>query len=93
MNWIFRLYLRKFLLIFFYDILVYNSSKTNHLSELEIVLLVLEMKRYSKYVFGASQIECLGYIIIIARVRTGRQKIQVLRGWHIPRALKQLGGF
>lgn len=54
MNEIFWPYLRIFVLIFFYDILVYSPSKDDHLSHLKITLDVLRShKLYAKKSFRA----------------------------------------
>ena len=41
-NKVLRTYLRKFVLVFFHDILVYSSSKEEHLDHLHKVLLLLK---------------------------------------------------
>lgn len=41
MNGVFKLYLRKFILVFFDDILVYNKSLEEHMEHLDVVLAVL----------------------------------------------------
>lgn len=49
MNEVFRPYLRRFVLVFFDDILVYSQSMEEHLQHLDIVLRVLcEHKLYAK---------------------------------------------
>lgn len=49
MNHTFRQQLRKFLLIFFDDILIYNRSREEHLQHLEAVLSILEEQQlYAK---------------------------------------------
>ena len=57
MNSIFRPYLRKFVLVFFDDILVYSQSLDAHLSHLRTVLEVLLshqiFAKQSKFVFGS----------------------------------------
>ena len=40
-NQVFRDYLRKFLLVFFYDILIYSSTMAAHVEHLEIVQSIL----------------------------------------------------
>lgn len=42
MNKVFHLYLRKFIAIFFDDILIYSKSKEEHLQHLQLTLSMLE---------------------------------------------------
>ena len=46
MNSIFRPYLRKFVPVFFDDILVYSKSMEEHLEQLELVLGILEQHHF-----------------------------------------------
>jgi hypothetical protein len=41
MNDVLRAYLRRFVLVFFYDILIYNTTWDEHLQHIQLVLLVL----------------------------------------------------
>lgn len=56
MNEIFKSVLRKFVLVFFDGILVYSSTLTNHLHNLEVVLQILQNNqlyaRFFKCSFG-----------------------------------------
>ena len=61
MNDIFRAYLRKFVLVFFDDILVYSKIRDQNLEHLKVVLQLLrthqlKVKR-SKCIFGATSVE------------------------------------
>lgn len=46
MNHVFRGQLRKFVLVFFDDILVYNRTLEEYLQDLEVVLLILEEQQF-----------------------------------------------
>ena len=64
----FRPYLRKFILVFFDDILVYNKNWEDHLSHLQAVFLKFYnitscLSRNKKCAFGQSRVEYLGHII------------------------------
>ena len=74
MNEVFRAQLRRFVLVFFYDILIYNRSFKEHLEHLQVLLELLRSKKLvtkeSKSVFDNDRIEYLGHIISKARVTT-----------------------
>nr|KYP63469.1 GPI ethanolamine phosphate transferase 1 [Cajanus cajan] len=67
MNDLFRPHLRKFVLVFFDDILVYSSNINNHLIHLKLVLELLTTNKffakYSKCVFAEPTIAYLGHLI------------------------------
>lgn len=48
MNEVFRSYLRKFVLVFFYDIIIYTKTWDEHLKNLEETLSLLEKKTNKK---------------------------------------------
>lgn len=90
-------YLRKCVLVFFNDIIVYSKDKEEHLLHLELVLQLLEQDQLfakrSKCLFGASHVDYLGYIISREGVTTNLKKIQAIKDWPPPRTLRQLHGF
>jgi hypothetical protein len=92
MNEVFRAHLRKFILVFFDDILVYSPTLGDHYQHLEIVLKLLRahqlVARATKCFFGHSQVEYLGHVITEHGVATDPLKIQAIVDWPIPTNLK-----
>ena len=66
-NDVFRPYLRRFVLLFFDDILVFSPALELHLQHLRTILeMLLQHQLYakrSKCVFGCSKVKYLGHII------------------------------
>lgn len=97
MNCVFKPYLKKFVLVFFDDILVYSPNWSIHLQHLALVFEVLQthslVAKQSKCVFGARELEYLGHIISDKGVATDPMKIQAVQDWPVPRNVKQLRGF
>ena len=90
MNEVFRPYLRKFVLVFFDDILVYSPDMKNHLLHLERVLTLMRQQelyaKLSKCTFGIAKVEYLGYIISGNGVETDPKKIEVIANWPEPQS-------
>ena len=67
MNSIFKPFLRKFVLVFFDDILIYNRSWKDHVQHVDRVLKLLQEKQLyaktSKCFFGIKEVEYLGHIV------------------------------
>ena len=97
MNEVFKPYSRKYVLVFFDDILVYSKGEEEHKEHLKKVLQVLvDHKLYakrSKCVFAASEVEYLGHVISSDGVKTVSKKIAAMVEWPKPQTLKALRGF
>lgn len=97
MNEVFQPYLRKFILVFFDDILVYNKTLSEHLTHLQLVLQYLKdhclFAKKSKCTFGTRQVQYLGHIINLEGVSTDKEKIECMLQWPVHTNLKGLRGF
>ena len=67
MNSIFKTFLRKFVLVFFDDIIIYSRSWKDHVQHVDRVLKLLEEKhlyaKTSKCFFGVEEVEYMGHIV------------------------------
>lgn len=97
MNYVFRDYLRHFVLVFFDDILVYNNTIQDHKDHLRKVLQLLRKEQLyakkSKCAFDQDKVEYLGHIITGEGVKTDPAKIETMLSWPVPKTLKALRGF
>lgn len=97
MNDIFKPYLRKFVLVFFDDILVYSHSEEEHDQHLRVVLETLVkhklFARQSKCKFASEEIEYLGHIVSREGVHADPSKVEAMVKWPRPKTFKALRGF
>lgn len=97
MNEVFRPYLRKFVLVFFDDILVYSKNLEDHLLHLEHVFSLMKQNalyaKLSKCSFGIARVEYLGYLISGTGVETDPKKIEVIASWPEPQSQKDVRSF
>jgi ribonuclease HI len=90
-------FLWKFVLVFFDDILIFNSSYEEHIQHLQLVfqqLQALEWKiKLSKCEFAKQSIAYLAHVITPAGVATDPQKVAAIVHWPTPASVKDLRGF
>jgi hypothetical protein len=89
--------LRKRVLVFFDDILVYSRSYQDHVLHLEQVFQLLKKHQWrvklSKCTFAKMEISYLGFIISEQGVAICPSKIQVAAKWPSPKSVKELKSF
>jgi hypothetical protein len=93
MNYIFKPFLQKFVLVFFYDILIYSKSWEDHVRHVDKVLQLLkEQQLYakpSKCFFGVKEVEYLGHIVS----HEGVKEVDYLGQMHSQERMKMLRPF
>ncbi|XP_042016453.1 uncharacterized protein LOC121764507 [Salvia splendens] len=97
MNAIFQPLLRKCVIVFFDDILIYSPTIELHSSHLEAVLELLHANNFfvklSKCSFCSMSVEYLGHIIDEGHLKADPTKIQAMTAWPKPGMVRQLRGF
>lgn len=89
MNLIFAHLLRKGVLVFMDDFLIYSTSLSEHISLLQQVFDILRANQFYvklfKCSFAQQEVEYLGHTISGAGVSTEATKIQVVEQWPVPK--------
>ena len=97
MNSVFGKYVRKFVIIFLDDILVFSETMEEHLEHLCIVFELLRAHQLyvkeSKCTFAADHIDYLGHVISKEGVATDKEKTQAMEQWPTPTNATELRGF
>jgi hypothetical protein len=97
MNKVFASLLRKGVLVFVDDILLYSSTLADHVQQLRVVFQLLDdnklLVKRSKCSFAAQELEYLGHIISSRGVSTDPSKVLAVTNWAAPTTLKELRGF
>jgi hypothetical protein len=97
MNTLFADIIRKFVLVFVDDVLVYSKTLSDHVQHLKQVFRVLEQNQLflkrNKCSFAQKSLEYLGHIISANGVATDPAKIEAVQKWPQPKNVKQLRGF
>jgi hypothetical protein len=97
MNDVLRPFLRRFVLVFFDDILIYSHSWADHLRHLRAVLTKLRQHhlliKRSKCAFGVTSISYLGHTISEDGVAMDAAKVQAIHDWPVPRSARAVRGF
>ena len=97
MNQVFKPFLRRCVLVFFDDILVYSADIDEHAKHLGMVFNVLKYNQLfankKKCVIAHSQIQYLGHMISKRGVEADEDKIKKMINWPPPTNISGLRGF
>lgn len=97
MNSVLQPCLRKFVLVFMDDILIYSPSLPEHVRHLSLVLDLLRQHQLfvkeSKCSFAQTQLEYLGHIVSAEGVATDPKKTAAMVAWPRPTTVTELRGF
>ncbi|TYK29736.1 Transposon Tf2-9 polyprotein [Cucumis melo var. makuwa] len=96
MNTIFKPYLRRFVLVFFDDILIYSrdvEEHVNHLGEVFSALRSPALYANKNCSFTQERIEYLGHVISGEGVEVDPEKIQSIAKWPNPTNVREVRGF
>jgi hypothetical protein len=96
MNLIFASLLRRGVLVFMDDILIYSRTLEEHVKLLQQVFQILDHHQFlikrSKCLFAQSSVEYLGHVISAVGVATDPTKVDSVLRWPQPVTIKQLRG-
>lgn len=97
MNIIFQPFLRRFVIVFFDDILIYSRTFAEHIDHLQSVFGCLESHQFflqlPKCTFAQPSIAYLGHIVTANGDGPDPEKIAAMTNWPRPKNIKQLRGF
>lgn len=94
MNEVFRPYLRKFVLVFFNDIVIYSKTLEDHTCHMETILQLLQDQSLfvnrKKCSFAQNTVEYLGHIMSKDGVSEDPSKVAAMFSWPVPQNIREL---
>ena len=97
MNWVFRPYLDRFVIVFIDDILVYSRSELEHERHLGLVLQNLRQyqlyAKFSKCEFWLSRVGFLGHVVAADGIYVDPQKVEAVTSLDQPTMVTKVRSF
>lgn len=97
MNDILKPFIRRFVLVFFDDILIYSTSWAEHLQHIKMLFQTLREHnlhlKQSKCSFGEKAMAYLGHVVFAEGVAMDASKVEAVQAWPHPGSVRAVGGF
>jgi len=97
MNLVLQPFLRRFVLVFFDDILIYSLFSAEDLRHVRLILRTLQEHslylKKSKCSFGSQSVAYLGHVISSDGVAMDAEKVNTIVSWPVPTSVRAVRGF
>jgi hypothetical protein len=97
MNEVLSALIGKFVVDYFDDILIYNTSIDEHIDHLHAVFNALRdahlFGNLEKCTFCMDRVSFLGYVVTLEGIEVDHGKVEAIHGWPIPKNLSQVQKF
>jgi hypothetical protein len=94
MNEVLRAFIGKFVVVYFDDILIYNTSIDEHIDHLHAVFYALRdahlFGNLEKCTFCTDRVSFLGYVVTPKEIEVDHAKVEAIHGWPIPKNLSHV---
>jgi hypothetical protein len=97
MNSIFHPYIRKFVVVYIDDILIFPRTEAEHKAHVRLVLEMLRREKFyvckAKSSFAKKEIKYLGHIVDKQEIRPDPKKVEAIQTWPVPKNVHDVRSF